>query len=108
MVTVYEERIHKNNEASFGPYFRLVYTVLRRIKDDDVLTVSEKNQYGNLLRSQLTSEELTLLAVNGMAPFSADLSDLIQEFRLLKYLPQSSVQRRFLAFYGSTAFAARD
>lgn len=108
MVKVYEDRIHKHNEASFGPYFRLVYTVLRRISGDTVLSASEKVQYGNLLRSQLTSEELTLLAVNGMAPFSADLANFIKEFRLLKYLPQSSVQRRFVVFYGSTTFASRD
>ena len=108
IVKIYEDRIHKNNETSFGPYFRLVYTILKRISVDTLLTPDEKALYGNLLRSQLTSEELTLLAVNGMAPFSNDMQNLIKEFRLLKYLPDSSVKRRFVRFYGASAFAPRD
>lgn len=108
MLKAYEQKIHKHNEASLGPYFRLIYTILKRIKSDNVLSEQEKCQYGNLLRSQLTSEELIILAVNGMAPFSNDMAELIRYFRLLKYLPESSVRRRLVPFYGSQAFAARD
>ena len=108
LLKAYEDRIHKNNEAALGPYFRMIYTILKRIKIDAVLSEQERSQYSNLLRSQLTSEELTLLAANGLAPFSNDLSDLIRDFHILKYLPESSAKRRFLAHYGSLAFAARD
>lgn len=108
MVEIYGELIHKNNEASFGPYFRLVYTLLNRLRCDEILSENEKAQYGNLLRSQLTSEEITLIGVNALAPFANDLQSLLIEFRMLKYLPVSSMQRRFKRTYDPIAFASRD
>ncbi|MBZ9648640.1 putative phage abortive infection protein, partial [Sphingobium sp. 3R8] len=47
-----------------SPYFRIIYTILYRIKSDKYLIDKEKFQYSNLLRSQLTSRELTVLALN--------------------------------------------
>lgn len=105
---IYEEKIHKSNEFGFGPYFRLIYTILNRLREDKILTDVEKASYGNLLRSQLTSEEISLLAVNALAPFAKDLETLIIEFRMLKYVPESSLKRRLRAVYGELAFQSRD
>lgn len=106
---IYEDRIHTHtNEAGFGPYFRLIYTILFRLKNDRVLTEDEKASYGNLLRSQLTSEEITLLAVNSLSDFAKDLKDLLADFRMLKYMPESSMKRRLRRILGSSAFLGRD
>lgn len=105
---IYTYRVHRRFESQFGPYFRIIYTMLYRIRKDSVLTDEEKNRYGNLLRSQLTSQEVFLTAVNGLSPFSKDLADHITHFRLLKYLPEGSRRRTLVGAYPPEAFAARD
>lgn len=105
---LYLKRVHGRYESTFGPYFRLIYTVLFRIRDDAILSEGEKARYANLLRSQLTSYEISLIAINGLAPIAKDLSDLLTEFRLLKYLPVGAMRRTLEAVYVPDAFAARD
>lgn len=106
---LYQKRVHNRFESTFGPYFRILYTILFRIKSDSVLTNEEKWRYGNLLRSQLTSYEVALAALNGLAPVSKDFSDLLTEFRILKYLPNPGSRRRLLVnYYPEAAFSPRD
>ncbi len=105
---LYRVGIHGPFESTFGPYFRIVYTILRRIKDDKVLTESEKIQYSNLLRSQLTSHELALAGFNGLMPQANDFSVLLTEFHMLKYLPNGMARRALEEVYEPAAFAARD
>lgn len=62
---IYLKRAHGRFESSFVPYFRLIYTILFRIENDRVLSEDEKARYANLLRSQLTSHEISLIAING-------------------------------------------
>ncbi|MGO7039853.1 putative phage abortive infection protein [Rhizobium acaciae] len=105
---LYRLGIHARFESTFGPYFRIVYTILRRIKDDKVLSEPEKIQYSNLLRSQLTSHELALAGFNGLMPQANDFDALLTEFHMLKYLPTGIARRALEEVYDPTAFAARD
>ncbi|HEX8662900.1 MAG TPA: putative phage abortive infection protein [Beijerinckiaceae bacterium] len=105
---LYEKHIHKRYESRFGPYFRLIYTILDRVKSDPLLTGPERHRYGNLLRSQLTSYEIALLGLNGLSPVSKDLKDLIVEFHLLKYLPAGTRRETLEKFYPPEAFVGRD
>ncbi len=66
---IYDQFVHTRYERYFGPYFHLLYTMLRRIKDDPVLSPEEKVEYGNLLRSQLTGFEIALAGLNGCRRF---------------------------------------
>lgn len=91
----YNNYVQSRYEFCFAPYFRIIYTILYRIKYDDNLNLDDKYYYGNILRSQLTSFEVGLLAFNATSEFSKDLDDLIEYFRLLKYLPQK--RRRVIA-----------
>ncbi|MEG8028987.1 putative phage abortive infection protein [Sphingomonas aerolata] len=108
LATIYNHRVHKENEATFSPYFRIIYTILQKLRRDKMLTVDEKAEFGNLLRSQLTSDEIMLMAVNGLTPVSKDFSSLLTEFRMLKYLPKTSVRTELEGLYDKTAFEARD
>ena len=104
---VYDDAILGRFESTTAPYFRLLYTLLFRIKSDDKLNSSEKRRYANLLRSQLTSHEVALAGFNGLNPVSKDLADLITEFRLLKYI-RPEFGRDFLdRCYANEAFAYR-
>lgn len=105
---LYRLGIHVRFESTFAPYFRIIYTILRRIKDDKVLTEREKIQYSNLLRSQLTSHELTLAGFNGLMPQANDFDVLLTDFHMLKYLPNGIARRALEEVYDPVAFAARD
>ncbi|WP_156362633.1 putative phage abortive infection protein [Rubellimicrobium mesophilum] len=104
---IFMRRVHLPNEHSIGPYFRNIYYILKKIKTDKVLTNDEKVQYSNLLRGQLSSHEVTLIAINGLAKVSNDLSDLLIHFRMLKYLPNDEVKVMLKRFYPKQAFMAR-
>ncbi len=104
---IYMKRLQDRVEASFSPYFRMIYTILDRLRSDTRLTAEEKYRYSNLLRSHLTSQDIGLIAVNSTAPIAKDLFDLLVEFRMLKYLPPSSLERRIRKIFPSVAFEAR-
>ncbi|MBY5682654.1 hypothetical protein HFO32_10845 [Rhizobium leguminosarum] len=107
-VSIYESRVHNQSEGGLGAYFRVIYTLLRKISEDQVLTQAEKDWYGNLVRSQLTSEELVLIGMNGLSTVSNNFSRYIEEFRLLKYVPHGPMRDGLEVFYVPTTFLARD
>lgn len=105
---LYLKHVHSRYESTFAPYYRLLYTLLLRIKEDPVLTQPQKYRYGNLLRSQLTSHEVALCCYNGLAAISGSFKDLIVEFRLAKYLPDQFGRKRLELYYPASSFAGRD
>lgn len=102
----YNNYVHARYEFCFSPYFRIIYTILRRIASDNVLSDDEKANYGNIVRSQMTSFEVGMLAFNATSKVSKDLSLLVEQFRMLKYLPNK--RRRVLGdIFPPIAYAAR-
>jgi hypothetical protein len=109
LARVYRTKVHVKAETRLGPYYRIIYTILRRISEDTVLTESEKWRYGNIVRSQLQSREVLLLALNGLTSMSNNFKDYLNEFRIMKYLPSGSMKTRLRAAgYAQEAFEARD
>jgi hypothetical protein len=102
--TVYDRHVHSRFENTFGPYFRLLYTLLNKIKSDPILSQKEKEDYGNLVRSQLGSYELAVVGLNGLSAISKDLSDLITEFHLLKYIPSGKRKETLQPHYAEKTF----
>lgn len=107
---LYRDGIHKHGEQRLGPYFRVIYTILRRISEEQTISGPEKAKYGNILRSQLGSADLTLIAGNGLTDVSGNFKQYINEFRLLKYLPQGAVRAALVKTeaYPPSTFEARD
>jgi hypothetical protein len=105
---IYDKCIHRRYENSFGPYYRVLYTICFRIKTDGTLTDEEKIRYGNLLRSQLSSYEIAVLGLNGLSKVSKDLADYIIYFRLLKYLPEGERRDTLARYYPREAFLGRE
>ncbi|MGW8203304.1 putative phage abortive infection protein [Sphingomonas bisphenolicum] len=108
IASVYDDKIHKVSESTISPYFRIIYTILYRIKSDKYLIDKEKFQYSNLLRSQLTSRELTVLALNATSNVSKDMFEHVCHFRLLKYYPESGTRQTLMSIYPAEAFMPRD
>jgi len=108
LAEIYMKHVHGRYESTFAPYYRLLYTLLLRIQEDEVLDPVQKHRYGNLLRSQLTSHEVAMCAYNGLAAVSGRFKSLIVEFRLLQYLPDEFGRKRLQLHYPSAAFLGRD
>lgn len=108
LVGAYQTQIHAQSEAGLGAYFRIIYTILRRISEDPFLEDNEKISYGNLLRSQLTSGEVGLLGVNGLTSAANNLSIYLTEFRMLKYLPDGALRSELEKHYSEQTFLPRD
>lgn len=109
----YAAEVHRANEDQLGPYFRIIYSMLRRISEASFLTADEKVSYGNLLRSQLTSTELFVIGVNGLSHISGDFDQYLTEFRMFKYLPQEEKDAFLVTWaalqptYDASAFEGR-
>lgn len=109
LAKTYNLKVHIRVETRLGPYYRIIYTILRRISEDSILSEAEKCSYGNIVRSQLQSREVLLLALNGLTPMSNNFQDYLTEFRIMKYLPSKTMKARLLAAgYAPEAFQARD
>jgi hypothetical protein len=105
---IYDQIVHDRYESSFAPYYRLLYTLLLRIKSDTKLKPEEKHRYGNLLRSQLTSHEVALCCYNGLSAVSGSFKELLSEFRIAKYLPDEFGKSVLQRHYQRTMFLGRD
>ncbi len=108
LAKIYNSKIQKSNEATLSPYFRIIYRILQKLRLDNTLSKNEKVEFGNLLRSQLTSDEIMLMAVNGLSAVSKDFNTLLTKFRMLKYLPKTSVRSQLEKEYNGLAFQPRD
>lgn len=103
---LYLERAHNSREQVLGPYFRTLYTILRRISTNPNLSEGEKISYGNLVRAQLTSAEIFVIGLNGVSSVSGNFSKYLDEFRLFKYLPEEH-KVILRPFYDPRAFDGR-
>lgn len=103
------QTIHDHAEGGFGPYFRIVYTILRRISEAEFLSEEDRDKYGNIVRSQLSSADIALIAGNGLISASGDFFNYIVRYRLLKYLPDRDVRRvlRSCNIYPAETFQER-
>lgn len=94
-------------EHCFAPYYRVIYSICRRINDEGILTTEEKIEYSRLVRGQLSSYDASLLGLNGLMSSSKDLGILIEEFRLLKYLKRDLISHVLYDKYDKATFKGR-
>lgn len=106
--TTYRSIVHDHSETTISPYFRILYTILRRIDEDDLLSKPKKHAYSNLVRSQITSAELSVASLNGLVAESANFSSYLEKARMFKYMPQSAVKSAIRRHYWFAAFLGRD
>ncbi len=99
------------NRWHLEQYFRVIYTTLKFIEESK-LVYKDKKRYSNILRAQLSNDELFFLGYNclideGFIPFKM----LLEKYTFLKHLPQ--YEKNYLihqegcdntSFYHSRAF----
>ncbi|MGR3814412.1 MAG: putative phage abortive infection protein [Cognatishimia activa] len=104
---IYNISVNRRHEAEFGPYFRAIYTLLKRIDLCPYLNQAEKLDYSRLLRSQMTSHEAALLGLNGLSPNAKDLMNYLEKYRMLKYSQNGEIRDNLEAIYPKETFQGR-
>ena len=104
---LYNIVVNRKFQADFGPYFRVIYSILKRIDVSPVLNETEKLDYSRLLRSQMTSQEVVLLGLNGLQAESKDLKDYLVKYRMLKYSQLGELRIALQERYPSETFTGR-
>ncbi len=107
LAALYAQKVHVRYESTLGAYFRLVYEILDRVERDQHLSDDEKNEFGNLVRGQMTSFEAIIAGCNALNDFAKDFRRLIIRFRLLKYARTGDVYTELTKHYPAEAFQGR-
>ncbi len=86
----------------FSNYFRTLYRILKFVKYADI---EDKRFYTGLLRAQLNSDELLVLFYNCLSAYGGKLKPLVEEFSLLKFLPENELlSPEHMEYYDTSAF----
>ena len=108
LAELYADKVHTRYESTLGAYFRLVYETLDRVDRDPYLSDKEKNEFGNLVRGQMTSFEAAIAGCNALNDFAKDFNRLVNRFRLLKYAKTGIVYDELIKHYPPETFQGRD
>lgn len=120
------EVMNGSSKIAVSQYYRNMYQLLKlidnfkiEISDDGVergrkskrllrLEYFQRRQYCNILRAQLSDDELKLLYFNCLTSSGSDLRYYVQKFSLLKHLDRTnfiSGEWNWVGVYGVTAYA---
>lgn len=108
LIEIYEQNIDDFAGNLFSPYYRLIYTILKFIHDEDSIDENEKSRFGNLVRDQLSNPEIAVIMVAGLRPVASDMSKYLIEFRIARYLNSGPIKTSLELYYPKETFQARN
>lgn len=97
VIKIYEEEYEQELEGNLGPYFRLIYNILRHIEYTDFHSDEERNQeiklmYSKILRAHFNSSEIKLLMFNCASIHGSGLKGWIEKHSLLRHIKRSDYE----------------
>lgn len=96
------ERIWDQYESEFGHYFRSLYNIIKFVHNSDV---KNKSFYTNIIRAQLSGQELLIIMYNCIYHENSKFTPLIEEYALLKHIPERGINSKLdFQFYSASAF----
>lgn len=99
----YEKFYVDHAHWNLGHYFRNLYQIVKYVHNTEL---PNKKFYTNIIRAQLSSDELFLLFFNALSTFGREkFLPLIVEYELLEHLPQQTeIVRADVIRFGARAF----
>lgn len=88
-------------ESEFGHYFRSLYNVIKFIHNSNI---KNKKLYTNIVRAQLSAQELLMLMYNCISRSESKFIPLIEEYSLLKHIPERAISDLDKSFFNPNAF----
>jgi putative phage abortive infection protein len=91
LISEYGEYFLDEMEHNLGPYFRLIYNILRHIEslefsDNTGINDKQKYVYSKILRSHLSSSEVKLLMFNCASVHGKGLKKWVEKHAMLKHI----------------------
>lgn len=98
------DTFYRDNQHEVGHYFRLLYNIVKFV---DRAAITNKKFYTNLIRAQLSADELTLLFWNCLSQWGREkFKPLVERYALLKTLPERPYfTPRVRSYYNASAYA---
>lgn len=93
----YDAFFDRDLEKNIGPYFRLLYNILRHIDESD-LDDDQKVKYARILRAYLGLEDAKLLLIHCVSKKSRNLVRLVEKYSILKHLSEKDARENPSAF----------
>tara|TARA_R100001369_G_scaffold23165_1_gene42515 strand:+ start:316 stop:1233 length:918 start_codon:yes stop_codon:yes gene_type:complete len=107
----YSDYYHKYLESHLGPYFRLIYAVIRLIEsekfsDDPDADFKVKKEYSKIFRAHLSDAEIRLLMLNCASIQGAGLKGWVEKYGLLRHLSRGDFEKYsvLVEYFRSEAF----
>lgn len=97
---------YKERQTELAHYFRTLYNIVKFIHESEV---SNKKFYTNLVRAQLSSQELLLIFYNCASPLGSEkFKPLIEKYGLFKMLPKEYLldPEEHLSLFSEAAYGA--
>ncbi|HEY0842982.1 putative phage abortive infection protein [Methylotenera sp.] len=90
-------------QSDFGHYFRTLYNIVKLV---NISNVANKRFYTNLIRAQLSNQEVFILFYDCLSSFGKHkFKPLLEEYSLLKIIrPDMLIDRYHYSMYDSKAF----
>lgn len=120
----FDNGVEGESRIMLSQYYRNMYQILKLVDGFKIFTGDEqtgkrspriirleylqKRQYSNILRAQLSDDELKLLFFNCITPHGEGLKTYVEQYSLLKHLQRSKFlggDRKLFRFYEETAYA---
>ena len=111
LIGIYEDRYRIYYERNLGPYFRLIYNIVRLIENNSFdIDLDEDNKtklmYSKILRAYLSSAEIKLLMFNCASVHGKGLKYWVEKHSLLKHITRDDYTKytELVNVYDSNAF----
>jgi len=92
------EVFYIRNETYLGHYFRVLYQIVNLV-DSSILLEEQKGKYIDILRAQLSTYELILLAVHALSKHGGEsLKGFVERYCLLEYISIDSLSNTLGGF----------
>jgi len=96
------KRLWNNYEKDFAHYFRSLYNVIKFVHNS---SIENKKDYTNIVRAQLSGQEVLVIFYNCIYFSDSKFIPLIEEYSLLKHIPKSEIGSSIdFEYYNSIAF----
>ena len=99
------DNLWSHYQTDLGSYFRSLYNIFKMIDESNL---EDKKRYSNIVRAQLSEQELIIIFINVLYSGEAKFKILINKFCLLKHLPvKNNVLQEELEHYDKSAYGGK-
>lgn len=96
--------VYNKRPNFFGIYYRSLYRIFIFI---DNSSIENKNMYADIIRSQLSDDEILMLLVNGLSKKGEKFKTYIEKYSLLDNLPENEDIEVIKSLYSPSAYGEK-